>query len=54
MEMKNASSVSSSQALCGSHEAQGRSVSAGGAGGIGGWKDSVATVGLLVDGDVVR
>jgi hypothetical protein len=54
MKMKNASSVSSSQALGGSHEAQGGSVSAGAGGIVGCWEDSVAAVGLLIDGDVMR
>jgi hypothetical protein len=54
MEMKTASSsVSSSQALGGSHEAQRGSVSVGAGGIVVCWENSVAAVGLLVDGDVV-
>lgn len=54
MRMKNASSKSSPQALRGSHEAHGCAITVGVGGTIAGGKDSVATIGLLVDGDVVR
>ena len=52
--MKNASIPGSgSQALGRSEVAHGCLVAAG-AGRVGAWKNSITTVGLLVDGDVVR
>lgn len=54
MKMKNASLASSPQALRGSHEADGCAITVGAGGIIASRKDSVATIGLLVDGDVVR
>lgn len=53
MKMNNASSVSGSQALCGSHEAHGCSATTGAGGVVVRGEDSVAAVGLLVDGYVV-
>lgn len=48
----NISMRSGSQALCRSQEAHG-CLAAAGASGVGGWKNSIATVSLLIDGDIV-